>query len=128
MTAAANLTGDRSAMVCLADLAEEQGDDARADAWRWLADPPAGGWERRAWDVLPSAGAAWETDGVWVSRDVGAIRIATLSREYPICEWRHEGGWYDTGAAVPGPITDLNPWVREACLAACRLALAGVSS
>jgi hypothetical protein len=158
MTATANLTalhaaavsGDRFAMLVLGDLAEAGMDDARADAWRWLADPPAQGWERRAWEVLRGTAEAPHgsvridlgSPGRTVRADaVGApghltCHLGLSSRSYVAGHgtgyyvWGRETGWrfdgdYRSRSEAP---TRPPPEVREAVLSACRLALAGASS
>jgi hypothetical protein len=133
----ANLTAlraaARSAMLMLADLLEEAGDDARADVWRWLADPRGQGWERRAWEVLTASG--WRRgdvpDGrVFADAAGGGTLLIVLPASAAAAAARHRwyerrygGGRWTAGGrrVVPGP------WVRDACLSACRLALAGAS-
>jgi hypothetical protein len=134
MTATANLTalhaaavsGDRSAMLCLADLAEEQGDDGRAGAWRWLADPPAEGWERRAAMGLAGAGGL-DVDGAFVEGrgPQGQFPARLWCRRQSAYLWDENRGWrfdpesqYLVACSCPAGI-------RDDILAACRLALAG---
>jgi hypothetical protein len=126
MTATANLvalhaaavSGDWSAMLLLADLAEAGMDDARADAWRWLADPPRKGWEWRAVSVL-LAGVARHRRDV----QAGGYRVrATCARGARLTVWDEELYWR-WEAALKTRNTPAPPGVREACLAACRLAV-----
>jgi hypothetical protein len=130
---AAAASGDRCAMLLLADLLEEAGDDARAGCWRWLADPRGQGWERRAWEVLTASG--WRRgdvpDGrVFADAAGGGTLLIVLPASAAAAAARHRwyerrygGGRWTAGGrrVVPGP------WVRDACLSACRLALAGAS-
>jgi hypothetical protein len=134
MTATANLSalraaavsGDRFAMLALADVAEAGMDDARAGAWRWLADPPAGGWERRACgrcrqDTTTPHG------GVVVWADV--LLFFGPGDTGWSWRWDRRQGWWSGKGGDPGPAPGrvAPPEVREAVLYACRLALAGVS-
>jgi hypothetical protein len=128
---AAARDGDRVAMLLLADLAEEQGDDARAGAWRYLAGPPREGWERRAWELLPQPyrDAPLAFGFPWARARLG--RRAEGVREIegcmapghgPFFSWDFESGWRLDNETVGQP----PPEVREAVLAACRAVLAGL--
>jgi hypothetical protein len=127
MTATANLTalraaalaGDRVAMLLLADLAEDRGDDARADAWRWLADPPVRGWELRVCGLLLAGVGRYR-------RDVEArgYRVrATCARGTRLAVWG--SGQYWRWEAGHKSDARAQPWARGACLSACRQVLAG---
>jgi hypothetical protein len=143
MTATANLSalraaalgGEPLACLALADLALEAGDDARADAWRWLANPPAQGWERRAADLMGLAGAIGvEANGAWVegrgphARDRGPLTSpARLWHRRvsagPAYLWDENRGWRIEWANA-APVDYVCPdAVREDVLAACRLAV-----
>jgi hypothetical protein len=125
---AAAVAGDRVAMLLLADLAEGARDDARAGAWRFLADPPETGWERRAWEVLRSLGvpAGHWRGGHHVSV-YGAGSLLMITRA-PVASWGRTWAWVPAGWTEGGlPRSAAPPRVREAVLAACRLALAGLS-
>jgi hypothetical protein len=149
MTATANLTalhaaavsGDRFAMLLLADALEEARDDARADAWRWLADPPAQGWERRACAIfggLRAWGTRYTAPGGWSAACYPDARLDVRAPGTPGYAWRYYGSerwgqdlWRAESAgaplygAPPLPGGAPPPEVREAVLSACLLALAG---
>jgi hypothetical protein len=129
---AAALADDRVAMLVLADLAEAEMDDVRADAWRWLADPPAQGWEGRTWEVLRAASPRFATRtwaggaGVWHTPVCLHVIVAD-DRPY-LRWWPKTGRWSRrTGEGGAPWVTGVEcpPDARDAVLSACRLALAG---
>jgi hypothetical protein len=120
---AAALAGDRVAMLMLADLAEAGMDDARADAWRWLADPPERGRERRVRDLC--RGDATTPHGqVFASSVLLFFGPGNAGWSW---SWDSRHGWRsgDDGQLSQAPGGVPPPGVREAVLSACRLALAG---
>src|SRR5437660_1433277 len=116
---AAALAGDRVAMLALADIALERGEDDRADAWRWLADPPAEGWERRVPSFLPW-GPVRLRRGVCVERGgSGRVLVSLYGGAgwywHPADGWRGEVRHRRHGCrSLCG--TTPPPGVREACL------------
>lgn len=137
MTATANLTalraaavsGDRVAMLLLADVAEAGMDDDQADAWRWLADPPAEGWERRACGVLAGFPGEVICPLGWVRAFGGpAFRRLEVHLRWNdagprMWAWDDGRGWHlQLDPDVP---RDPPPAVRGAALTACRKVLAG---
>jgi hypothetical protein len=125
----AALAGDRVAMLCLADVAEERGEDDRADVWRWLADPPAEGWEQRAWGIIFSRPSLYISpdgaDEVWLVRH--GLEVRRLSSDTVTAVWDRPSDRWLLRTVRRGILADnsLPGWVRPAVLAASRRALAG---
>lgn len=118
---------DRVALLLLADLAEEAGDDDLAGNWHWLADVPATGWERRAWGLLPAPHEAYygPHPEPWARARVGRVldgveEIEAYVSGHGVCTWDCYRRWRDAS----GKIIDCPPGVRATVLAACRATLA----